>query len=109
MRGAPQVGFSATMRKIKSRSSWVNGFLPPIRRVRESQRQYSRNPTRCQRTTVSGETRINDLFQPVQNFRKTTQNTLSTKLSRGRGRFECRARSEEHTSELQSPMYLVCR
>src|SRR5436189_4692697 len=26
-----------------------------------------------------------------------------------RGEFEFQARSEEHTSELQSPMYLVCR
>src|SRR5437762_7903641 len=28
---------------------------------------------------------------------------------RNRSRFRCADRSEEHTSELQSPMYLVCR
>src|ERR1035441_7304721 len=93
MRGAPHVGFSATMRKISSRTSLLIGFLPTAFRAREIQLQYNRNPALCQRTTVSGVTRINDLFQPVQNFRKTTQNSLSTELSRGRGRFECRARS----------------
>ena len=41
MRGAPQVGFSATIRKIRSRSSLLNGFLPPTGRVRESQAQYN--------------------------------------------------------------------
>src|ERR1019366_7879014 len=71
MRGAPQVGFSATIRKISSRSSLVNGFLPTTRRVRELQLQYSRKPARCQRTTVSGVTRINDLFQPDQTLRRT--------------------------------------
>src|SRR5437762_6629830 len=30
-------------------------------------------------------------------------------LARGSGRLNMRVRSEEHTSELQSPMYLVCR
>src|ERR1035438_822296 len=88
MRGAPQVGFSATMRKIKSRSSWVKGFLPPIRRVREIQLQYNQTRDLCEPTTVSGVTSINDLFQLVQNSRKTTQNSLSTELSPGRGRFE---------------------
>ncbi len=93
MRGAPQVGFSATMRKISSRTSLLIGFLPTACRAREIQLQYSRNPARCQRTTVSGVTRINDLFQPDQTFRKTSQNNLSTELSRGRGRFACRASS----------------
>src|SRR5437764_5901234 len=32
------------------------------------------------------------------------------KQTGGRGQFgDCKVRSEEHTSELQSPMYLVCR
>src|SRR5437764_6467919 len=30
-------------------------------------------------------------------------------VERRRGRLRVRRRSEEHTSELQSPMYLVCR
>src|ERR1039458_5472933 len=83
MRGAPQVGFSATMRKIRSRTSLLIGFLPTTFRAREIQLQYSRKPVRCQRATVSGVTRINDLFQPDQTFRRTTQNSLSTELSRG--------------------------
>jgi hypothetical protein len=67
-RGAPQVGFSATMRKMSSRSSLLIRFRPVRIRCRESQDQYSRKPARCQRTTVSGLTRISDRFQPVQNF-----------------------------------------
>src|SRR5271167_1212375 len=85
MRCAPQVGFSATMRKISSRTSLLMDFLPTAFRAREIQLQYSRKPVRCQRTTVSGVTRINDLFQSDQTFRRTTQNSLSTELSRGRG------------------------
>src|SRR5215469_15685227 len=93
IRGAPHVGFSATMRKIRSRTSLLIGFLPTGFRVREIQFQYSRKPVRCQRTTVCGVTRINDLFQPDQTLRRMTQNSLSTELSRGRGRLACRASS----------------
>src|ERR1035441_9570218 len=88
MRGAPQVGFSVAMRKISSRTSLLIGFLPTACRAREIQLQYSRNPVRCHRTTVSGVTRINDLFPPDHDLRRTTQNSLPTELSRGRGRFE---------------------
>ena len=73
MRGAPQLGFSATIRKISSRTSLLIGFLPTAWLAREIQLQYSRNPARCQRTTVSGLTRINDFFQPEQTCRKTTR------------------------------------
>jgi hypothetical protein len=88
MRGAPHVGFSATMRKISSRTSELIGFRPTACRAREIQLQYNRKPVRCQRTTVSGVTRINDLFQPDQTLRSTSQNNLSTELNRGRGRFD---------------------
>ena len=37
MRGAPQVGFSATMRKIRSRTFLLIGFLPKVFCVREIQ------------------------------------------------------------------------
>ncbi len=84
MRGAPQVGFSATMREIKSRSSLVKGFLPPTRRVRESHAQYNRKPARCQRTTVSGLTTISDFFQPDHRLFSATQNNLSRAESRAR-------------------------
>lgn len=42
----------------------------------------------CQRTTVSGATRISDCFQPDQNRRATTQNSFSGAASVGLG---CRA------------------
>ena len=83
----------STIRKISSRTSLLIGFLPTAGLAREIQLQYSRNPARCQRTTVSGVTRINDFLQPEQTCRKTTQNTRSTELSRGRGRLACRASS----------------
>src|SRR5215469_18475278 len=44
------------MRKIRSRTSLLKGFLPAARPVRDSQDQYNRNPMRCHRTTVSGVT-----------------------------------------------------
>jgi len=47
MRGAPQVGFSATMRKISSRNSRLTHFLPARLRCRESHVQYNLNPARC--------------------------------------------------------------
>ncbi len=56
MRGAPQVGFSATIRKINSRTSFGVCFLPACVRTLEISFQYKRNPARCHRTTVSGVT-----------------------------------------------------
>jgi len=43
-------------------------FLPIIRRALEIARQYTANPARCQRTTVSGFTTIRACFQPDQNL-----------------------------------------
>src|ERR1700686_4318095 len=54
MRGAPQVGFSATIRKIKSRTSLLTRFRPPTWLILETHLQYKRNPARCQFTTVLG-------------------------------------------------------
>ena len=76
MRGAPHVEFSATIRKISSRNSLLTHFLPARTRRRESHVQYSLNPARCQRTTVSGWTRINACIHSGQNRRKITQNSL---------------------------------
>src|SRR5580704_15697468 len=86
MRGAPQVGFSATMRKISSRSSLLTHFLPARTRCRESQVQYGLKPARCHRTTVSGWTRINACLHPDQNRRNMTQKSLSMTARRG---WEC--------------------
>ena len=66
MRGAPEVGFSATMREISLRTSLLICFTSDRLLSREIQLQYSRRPLRCQRITVSGVTRINDLLQPGQ-------------------------------------------
>src|SRR6201998_1376642 len=86
MRDAPQVGFSATMRKIRSRTSLRVGLLPGCLVILETSLQYRRKPARCQRTTVSGVTMRRDCFQPDQTRRATTQKTRSKLLRLGRGR-----------------------
>src|ERR1700738_1702561 len=67
MRGAPQVGFSATMRKIKARISLLTRFRPPTRLALETHLQYSRKPARCQPTTVLGVTKMRGLLHPDHN------------------------------------------
>ena len=52
MRGAPQVEFSETIRKIKARTSLLTRFRPPTWLTLETHVQYKRNPARCQFTTV---------------------------------------------------------
>src|ERR1700739_5034460 len=78
MRGAFQVGFSAIIRKINSRTSVGSFFLPTWVLAFEIQLQYSRKPARCQRTTVSGLTSTRDCFQAPQKRRANTQKVLST-------------------------------
>ncbi len=77
MRGAPHVGFSATMRKIKARISLFTGLRPTLALALESHFQYSRNPARCQPTTVLGVTRIRGSFHRAQRLSNPTQNSLS--------------------------------
>jgi hypothetical protein len=76
-RGAPQVGFSTTIRKIRSRTCFEMRFLPAGLFGFESRLQYSRKPARCQRVTLSGWTRPSGPFQPDQIWRIQTQNSLS--------------------------------
>ena len=85
IRGAPQVGFSSTILKINSRTSFETCFLPNTRRVLEMVRQYKANPAVCQRTTVSGFTIMRACFQPDQNLLTKTQKSLSNATSRGLG------------------------
>ena len=67
MRGAPQVGFSDTIRKIKARTSLLTrSFLLPWLTL-ETHVQYKRNPARCQFTTVLGVTKMRGLVHPGQN------------------------------------------
>ena len=85
MRGAPQVGFSATIRKINSRTSFDVGLLPTRVLALEISLQYKRNPARCQRTTVSGVTMMRECFQADQTRPATTQKSLSKRPTLGRG------------------------
>ena len=84
MRGAPQVGFSTTIRKINSRTSFGVGFLPTRVLTWDISLQYERKPAWCQRTTVSGVTTIRACFHPDQNRLTATQNSLSNGLRPGR-------------------------
>src|SRR5205807_9620563 len=77
MRGAPHVGFSATMRKINSRTSFGVCLRPIGLRTLEISFQYNRKPARCHWTTVSGLTTITACFHPDQNLRAMTQNSCN--------------------------------
>ena len=68
MRGAPQVGFSAIIRKISSPTSVDSFFLPTCFVAFEIKLQYSRKPARCQRTT-QGLTSTRDCSQAPQKRR----------------------------------------
>src|SRR5207247_9325367 len=92
MRGAPQVGFSETIRKIKSRTSLLTRFRPPTWLTLETHVQYKRNPARCQFTTVLGVTKTRGFLHPDQNVLNATQNSLCRAVNRRRGRCACRAR-----------------
>jgi hypothetical protein len=74
--GAPQFGFSVTMWKINSRTSFGVRLLPICLRTLAINRQYIREPVRCQRTTVSGVTTMRACFHPDQN-RRTTRKPAS--------------------------------
>src|SRR6266851_8594808 len=74
MRGAPQVGFSATIRKIRARTSLLTHLRPPTCLALETQVQYKRNPARCQLTTVLGVTKTRGFVHPDQNVLNATQN-----------------------------------
>jgi hypothetical protein len=93
MRGAPHVGFSMTIRKINSRTSFDVCRLPVGLPTLEISLQYKRNPALCQRTTVSGVTTMSACLHSDQNRRTATQKSLSSKSSLGRGRRRFRAAS----------------
>src|SRR5215831_15419355 len=93
MRGAPHVGFSATIRKIRARTSLLTRFRPPTRRNLEIHVQYKRNPARCQFTTVRGVTNTRGFLHPDQNVLNATQNSLCMAVNRVRGRCVCKASS----------------
>ena len=53
---------------------------------RHFQRQKRRKPCRCQRTTVSGVTKVRHSHQPAKNRRAGIHSTLSRKCNLARGR-----------------------
>ena len=80
-------GLVATIRKIKSRTSFDVCRLPTCVLALEISRQYKRKPARCHRTTVLGVITMSDCFHPDQNVRTKTQKNLSNIPSRGLVRF----------------------
>jgi hypothetical protein len=90
MRGAPQVGFSATIRKIRARTSLLTRLRPTCLAL-ETQVQYKRNPARCQLATVLGVTKTRGFVHPDHNVFSATQNSLCGAVNRRRGRLACRA------------------
>src|SRR6516165_10696770 len=93
MRGAPQVGFSATIRKIRARTSLLTPFRPPTRLNLEIHIQYKRNPVPCQFTTLRGVTKTRGFLHPDQNVLNATQNSLCRAVNRVRGCCACKASS----------------
>src|ERR1035441_3937 len=69
MRGAPQVGFSATMRRINSRNSLLTHFLPTGVRCRESHLQY--NLTRS--VPANNSLRLDEDQRPIPSPPKPSQ------------------------------------
>src|SRR2546430_14361949 len=76
MHGAPQVAFSATIRKIRVRTSLLTRLRPPICLALETHVQYKRNPARCQFTTVLGVTKTRGFLHPDQNVLNATKNSF---------------------------------
>ena len=93
MRGAPQVGFSATIRKIRARTSLPTPLRPPTRLNLEIHVQYQRNPAPCQFTTLRGVTNTRGFLHPDQSVLNATQNSLCRAVNRVRGRCACNASS----------------
>src|SRR5215472_4505143 len=93
MRGAPQVGFAASIRKIRARTSLLTRFRPPTRLNLEIHVQYKRNPARCQFTTLRGVTKTRGFLHPDQKVLNATQNSLCRAVNRVRGRCACKASS----------------
>jgi hypothetical protein len=91
MRGAPQVGFSVAMRKIRARISLPTYRRPPTLLALQTQVQYNRKPARCQRLTVLGVTKTRGFVHPDQHVFNAIQDSLCWVVSRLRGRLPCRA------------------
>src|ERR1700687_2487839 len=105
MRGAPQVGFSATIRKIKARTSLLTRFRPPTWLILETHVQYKRDPARCQFTTVLGVTNTRGCLHPDQHILNATQNSLCRAVNRRRGCCACRASNCRRRARFSRTMF----
>jgi hypothetical protein len=86
IRGAPQVGFSAIIWQMRSRTCFDVRLLPTGFRTFEITLRYQRNPARCHRTTVSGVTTIRTRFHPAdQNTCAKIQKALPNIVGLGLG------------------------
>ncbi len=83
--------FSFANRRMRVCTSTGMGGRPGPRF--EMDRQYSRRPLRCQRTTVSGWTMTRVSFQPDQIRESRTQKVRSASVIRGFGPFRVKAAS----------------
>jgi hypothetical protein len=101
MRGAPQVGFSATIRKTNAQTSLLTCFRTPTWLILETHVQCKRNPARCQFTTVLGATKTRGCLHPDQHIFNAIQNSLCRAVNRRRGRCPCRASSQQLPTESQ--------
>jgi len=83
--------FSFANRRMRDWTSTGIGGRPEPRF--EMDRQYSRKPLRCQRTTVSGCTMTRFSFHPDQSRDRKTQNVRSTEVIRGLDPFRAKVAS----------------
>src|SRR5437016_14495136 len=96
MRGAPQVGFSATIRKIKARTSLLTRFRPPTWRILVTHVQYKRNPARCQFTTVLGVTKTRGCLHADQHILNATRSEERRVGKECRSRWVARHYKKQH-------------
>src|SRR5437763_4767862 len=70
---------------------------------------HGRRPTRARQGAEAGKARLRAVQLLPAHARCREGAAAGRGGPRGRGARQSSVRSEEHTSELQSPMYLVCR
>jgi hypothetical protein len=98
--GAPLVGFSADIRRIKARISRLTGFRPPDLPFRESTSNTVESGLDAQPTTVLGVIKTRSCFHADQRLRNITQNSFCPALSRRRGLLACSVSSCWRESEV---------
>src|ERR1017187_10706811 len=72
-------------------------------------RTYFETALRCQGYSVEAAQNGEEALAYLQGHQPSVSAVVMDVIMPGRDGIEALKRSEEHTSELQSPMYLVCR